>query len=145
MSLPKSQHLYKIDEYLALEREADFRHEYLDGIIYEMAGESPEHSLICTNIISGIHTQVKGTACAVFSPNMKIRAGKDRLFAYPDVSVVCGEPIFHDKHRDIITNPTVIFEVLSPSTEAYDRGYKSLLYRYNQSLKDYVLVSQKTP
>lgn len=132
--------------YLSLERFSEIRHEYLDGFVYAMAGESPEHSTICFNLAGSLHGQLNGTPCRGFSPNMKVRAGKKGLYAYPDLMVVCGEPAFHDKQRDVITNPTVIFEVLSRSTEAYDRGEKFLRYRTEiETLRDYILVSQDQP
>jgi Uma2 family endonuclease len=136
---------------LALEREAFERHEWLDGLIYAMAGESPQHSLISANLTITLGTQLKGKPCAVYSPNMKVysrlptESGLKGLFSYPDCLVVCGQPLFHDKHRDVLTNPGVVIEVLSPATELYDRGKKFLRYQQNQSLSDYVLVAQAYP
>jgi Uma2 family endonuclease len=138
-------------EYLALEREAEERHEWLDGLIYAMAGESPDHSIINTNLIRELSAQLRGTPCAVYSPNMKTRAqlgvslGLKGLFAYPDAMVVCGKPVFHDEYQDVIVNPKVIVEVLSPSTSRYDHEEKFERYRQNKSLTDYLLVSQKRP
>jgi Uma2 family endonuclease len=151
MSLPQSQPLYTVEEYLALEREAEERHEYLDGFIYAMAGESPNHGAICVNLTRIISTQLLGTPCQMFSKDMKVRSGpipKTRyttkgLFSYPDLLVVCGELQFHDKHQDVLLNPTVIIEVLSPSTEAFDRGQKFRRYRMHiPTLTDYIVVSQ---
>lgn len=151
MSLPQSQTLYTIEEYLALEREAEERHEYLDGFIYAMAGESPNHGAICVNLTRIISTQLLGTPCQVFSKDMKVRSGpipKTRyttkgLFSYPDLLIVCGELQFHDKHQDVLLNPTVIIEVLSPTTEAFDRGQKFRRYRMHiPTLTDYIVVSQ---
>jgi Uma2 family endonuclease len=139
------------EEYLALEREAEERHEWLDGLIYAMAGESPDHSIINANIIAELNIQLRGKPCAVYSPNMKTRAqllptaGMKGLFAYPDAMVVCGKPVFHDEHRDVIVNPKVIVEVLSPSTSRYDHEEKFERYQQNKSLTDYLLVSQKRP
>lgn len=133
-------------EYLTIERFTEIRHEYLDGFVYAMAGESPRHSIICYNLAGMTYAQLRGKPCQGFSPNMKARAGTKGLYAYPDLMIVCGEPAFHDEERDVITNPTVIFEVLSPSTEAYDRGEKFLRYRTHiESLQDYVLVAQDQP
>jgi Uma2 family endonuclease len=145
MSLPV-EHIYTADEYLALERDAETRHEFVDGMIYAMAGESPEHSVICTNLIRTVGTFLKGGSCTVFSPNMKVLSGKNKIFAYPDVIVVCGDPQYYDDKRDVLINPTVIFEVLSPSTEAFDRGEKFVSFRkFNRTLTDYILVSQHKP
>jgi Uma2 family endonuclease len=138
--------VFTTEEYLSLERFSEIRHEYLDGFVYAMAGESPEHSTIWFNLAGSLHGQLNGTPCRGFSPNMKVRAGKRGLYAYPDLMVVCGDPVFHDKQRDVITNPTVIFEVLSRSTEAYDRGEKFLRYRTEiETLQDYILVTQDQP
>jgi Uma2 family endonuclease len=151
MSLPKSDLLYTVEEYLARERAAEERHEYLDGLIYAMAGESPEHGAICTNLVGQLYSQLRGEPCQAFSKDMKVRSGplpKSRsatkgLFSYPDVVVVCGEPQFHDEYRDVLLNPRVIIEVLSPTTEAFDRGEKFLRYRtYLPSLTDYLVVAQ---
>ena len=151
MSLPQPQPLFAPDEYLAFERDSEERHEWLDGLIYEMAGESLAHSTICINLAITIGTQLKGKPCRALSPNMKVycRLPTDStlkgLFAYPDVTVVCGKPLFHDKHQDVLINPRVIVEVLSNSTERYDRSEKFVRYRQNESLTDYVLVSQDRP
>ncbi|MPY88241.1 MAG: Uma2 family endonuclease [Luteitalea sp.] len=134
-----------VADYLAFERGSDSRHEYLDGHIYAMAGESMEHSTINANLIVRLGVQLQGRPCQVFSPNMKVRTTPSGLYAYPDVTVVCGDPHLHDEHRDVLINPTVIIEVLSPSTEAYDRGEKFRRYRQIDTLSDYLLVAQKQP
>jgi len=151
MSLPQSQSVSTAEEYLELERAAFERHEWLDGLIYPLAGEGPQHSLIGSNIIAILGTQLRGKPCAVFSPNMKVYSrlssdmGLKGLFSYPDCTVVCGPPLFHDKHRDVLTNPRVVIEVLSPSTELYDRGKKFFRYLQNSSLTDYILIAQAYP
>ena len=132
-----------VEQYLQLERTSEIRHEFLDGLVYAMAGESPDHSTICFNLASAIGSQIRDKPGRGFSPNMKVRAGIGGLYAYPDLMIVCGEAKFHDEHGDVLLNPTVIFEVLSPSTEKYDRGEKFRRYRTEiESLQDYVLVSQ---
>jgi len=145
MSLPHAMPFFTPSEYLTLERQSEIRHEYLDGFVYAMAGESPAHSIICFNLAVVTGPQLKGTPCRGFSPNMKVRAGEAGLYAYPDLAVACGEPDFEDKHGDVLLNPTVIFEVLSRSTEAYDRGEKFERYKKIETLSDYVLVSQDQP
>ena len=125
------------------ERCSEERHEFIDGVVYAMAGESPDHSTICFNLNGIIHAQLTDKPCRGFSPNMKVRTGLGDLYAYPDLMIVCGEAKFHDQRGDVLLNPTVIFEVLSPSTEKYDRGEKFRRYRTQiDSLRDYVLVSQ---
>ncbi len=146
MSLPLAMPVVTTREYLDIERRSEARHEYLDGMVYLMAGESPAHSTICFNLAVIVGEQLRGTPCRGFSPNMKVRAGEKGLYAYPDLAVVCGEPVFHDEHGDMLVNPTAIFEVLSPSTAAYDRGEKSLRYRTQiETLQDFVLVEQGRP
>jgi len=135
---------YTPDEYLAAERESPVRHEYLAGRIYAMAGESLQHSQIGVNLIREVSQQLKGRECQALSPNMKVKTGDAGLFSYPDLTVVCGKPLFLDTNTDVLLNPTAIFEVLSPSTEAYDRGEKLFRYRnFIETLMDYVLVSQR--
>jgi Uma2 family endonuclease len=151
MSTPKAKLLITPEEYLAFEREAEERHEWRDGVIYEMAGESPQHSIINANVIASLNLQLRGRPCITFSPNMKIRsrvkpeARLKGLFSYADTMVVCGEPQFHDKYQDVITNPTVVVEVLSDSTKAYDRDEKFDRYAQNPSLKAYILIAQDRP
>jgi Uma2 family endonuclease len=143
-----------VEEYLALERGSEERREYLDGHIYAMAGESPEHGAICTNIGGQLYAQLRGKSCQVFSKDLKVRSGPapkrgqttKGLYSYPDLLVVCGELKFHDEHRDVLLNPSVIIEVLSPATEAFDRGEKWARYQtWLPELTDYVLVSQTKP
>ncbi len=145
MSLQRAMAVFTPDEYLELERLSEIRHEFLDGTVYAMSGESLAHSKICFNLYVAIGMQLRGTNCGGFSPNMKVRAGEAGLYAYPDLAVVCGEPTFHDRHKDVLLNPTVIFEVLSRSTQAYDRGDKFERYKSIETLRDYVLVSQDRP
>jgi Uma2 family endonuclease len=138
--------VFSPEEYLALERPSEVRHEYLDGLVYATAGESPEHSIICFNLAGAVGQKIDRQKCQGYSPNMKVRTSPSGLFAYPDLMIVCGEPIFHDDRRDVLVNPTIIVEVLSRSTEGYDRGEKSLRYRTNvSSLKDLVLIAQDRP
>lgn len=154
MSLPQTIARYTVEEYLALERGSEERHEYLDGQIYAMAGESNEHADITVNLVRELSSQLKGTPCRVWTKDSKVLSGPairsyksiKGLFSYPDIVVVCGEPRFLDKHRDVLLNPTLIIEVLSPSTESFDRGEKFWRYRTHlASLTDYVQVSQALP
>ena len=142
----KIKRLYSPEEYLELERAARDRHEFLDGVIYAMAGESIPHSRICMNLGAEVSNKLRGGLCEPFSPNMKFRTSNASLFSYPDLAIVWGEPQVHDIKKDVITNPKVIFEVLSPSTEKYDRTTKFMRYRMgNETLSDYILVSQDRP
>jgi Uma2 family endonuclease len=145
-------YLFTVEEYLAFERASDERHEYLDGVIYAMAGESPNHGTICTNLVGVVYAQLRGSPCRAFSKDTKVRWGpyrsqtREGLYAYPDLVIVCGAMHFHDQVQDVLLNPTVIMEVLSPSTEAFDRGTKFHRYRaWLPTLTDYVLVAQDRP
>lgn len=132
--------------YLEFERFAGERHEFLDGSVYAMAGESPNHNTICYNLAGISHRQLRGKRCRGYSPNMKVATNDSGLFSYPDLKIVCGQPVKYDNKSDVLTNPTVIFEVLSPSTASYDRGKKFLRNtNYIESLEDYILVSQDKP
>jgi Uma2 family endonuclease len=142
MALQESEFLFSPEEYLSFEREAEERHEYWDGRLYEMAGESPEHSTICVNLAGEVSTELKGKPCRAFSPNMKVRTSPTGKFLYPDLTVVCGEPVYHDGRRDVLVNPKAVFEVLSPSSEGRDRGRKFFAYQQIESLTDYLLVAQ---
>lgn len=134
------------EEYLEFERESDTRHEYLDGRVFAMAGESLSHSRICQNLAGETRNKLKGKPCESLSPNMKVRTSTASLFAYPDLTIVCDEPLLHDTKKDVLINPKVIFEVLSPSTEKYDRTTKFARFRMgNETLTDYILVSQDKP
>lgn len=154
MSLPRTIARYTVEEYLALERGSEERHEYLDGHIHAMAGESNEHADITSNLVGILNPQLKGTPWRVWTKDSKVLSGPairsyksiKGLFSYPDIVVVCGEPRFLDEHRDVLLNPTLIIEVLSPSTESFDRGEKFWRYRAHlASLTDYVQVSQALP
>ncbi len=146
MGLPKlkTKKTVTAEEYLAFERDSESRHEFLDGEVIAMAGESLSHSRVCSNILRESGNRLKGRPCEALSPNMKVRTSAASLYAYPDLTIVCGEPQFHDSKKDVLINPRVIFEVLSPSTENYDRTVKFQRYRMgNETLTDYVLVSQE--
>jgi Uma2 family endonuclease len=138
-------------EYLAGERAASNRHEYFDGEIVAMSGESLAHGIICQNIGGLLYAQLKGTPCFAVAKDTKVRSGlgvassrsTSGMFSYPDILVVCGDAEFFDDQSDVIVNPTAIIEVLSKSTESYDRGEKFQRYRtWNATFVDYVLVSQ---
>ncbi len=146
---------HTVAEYLKLERAADERHEYLDGEIFEMAGESDAHGIISTNLSGEFYLQLKGKDCQARIKDAKIKSGgfareigqsKKGMFSYPDIVVICGTVEYHDKRKDIILNPKVIIEVLSESTEIFDRNNKFTRYlMFNATLTDYVLVSQGEP
>lgn len=133
------------DEYLATEANAEFKSEYYDGEVFAMTGGSPQHSMICFNLIRRIGEAADQRDCIGFESNMKLEISPKNAFVYPDIMVVCGRPELAPGCTDAITNPTLIIEVLSPSTESFDRGKKFEYYRALPSLKEYVLVSQNRP
>lgn len=133
---------YTPEEYLALERAAEYRSEYLDGEIFAMSGASEAHNLIVGNIARHLGNQFEEGPCRVYTNDMRVRVSPNRMYTYPDVVAVRGPREFADDQGDTLLNPTVVFEVLSPSTEAYDRGEKFARYWRLASLTDYVLVAQ---
>lgn len=126
------------EEYLAWERQQEQKHEYFEGEVYAMAGGSPRHNRLSARITSVLETALGGR-CHVFSSDQRIRS-RERRYVYPDLSVVCGSPVI--EHDDVLVNPTIVIEVLSSTTEQYDRGLKWDGYQQLPSLTDYVLVSQ---
>lgn len=133
---------FAFEDYLAAEREADIRHEYVDGQVFNMVGATESHNIIVANITTLLVTQTKERPCRVYANDMKVRIEVADACKYPDVSALCGDRSFFDDSRDVLLNPSLIIEVLSNSTEAYDRGEKFALYRRIPSLKEYLLVSQ---
>lgn len=130
-----------IPDYLAFERHSETKHDYLDGEIFAMAGASREHNRITQNIATSLDTQLDERDCEVFANDMRVRTPRD-LFTYPDIIAICGPATFKDNEIDTLVNPTLIVEVLSSSTEAYDRITKLSHYRTIPSLREVILVSQ---
>ncbi len=128
------------EEYLAIERQAEHKSEYLDGEAVAMAGASYAHNLIVANVVGALWGKLRGTPCAVVPSDLKVQA-TTKLY-YPDTTVVCGEPRFLDDAQDVLVHPTLIVEVLSPATKNFDGGEKFMRYRAVESLADYVLVAQ---
>lgn len=130
------------EEYLALEQESESKHEYLNGEIYAMTGASRQHNIITLNVGTSLRIQARGKPCQVYPSDMRVKVRKTTLYTYPDVSVVCGKQDLEDTGTATLLNPTVIIEVLSPSTERYDRGRKFLHYQMIDALQEYLLVAQ---
>jgi len=131
-----------IEEYLENERNCEGRNEYRNGKTYALVGATYKHNLICGNIFTKLHSKLKNSNCKVLQVDMKVYIQDYNFFTYPDISVVCNKPLFLDKTNDTLLNPVVIFEVLSKSTESYDRGMKFSFYRKLSSLNEYILVAQ---
>lgn len=133
------------EEYLERERAAETKSEYYDGVIVAMAGASRQHDRITVNMLRHLSNQLDGTSCEPFSDDIRVSVPVCNRYYYPDASVVCGEAIFADSSVDTLTNPTLIVEVLSPSTAMNDRGDKFLCYQTLDSLQAYVLIAQDRP
>jgi Uma2 family endonuclease len=132
-------------EYLAREAESPTRHEWLDGVIYDMSGSTPDHAGLAAAVLGELGNQLRGKRCRVYTADLKVRVLATGLSTYADVSVVCGALEVDPDDRNAATNPVVVVEVLSDSSEAYDRGEKFGHYRRIPSLAEYVLVSQRSP
>jgi Uma2 family endonuclease len=130
------------ETYLALERASELKHEYRNGEMIPMTGASRWHNLIVGNIYAALHHQLRKRPCEVYPSDMRVKASSTGLYTYPDIVVVCGAPLLEDDYKDTLLNPSVIVEVLSKSTEGYDRGEKFEHYRTLATLTDYILVAQ---
>jgi len=133
------------EQYLEIERASETRSEFFNGRMYAMSGGSYNHVRIIGNLAFELRNAMKQRPCEVVTSDLRVRVSPCGLYTYPDVTVVCGEPEFADDQKDTLLNPVFIAEVLSPSTEAYDRGFKSAQYRKLESLQEYALISQAEP
>ena len=138
----REERFYTVEEYLGREESAQERHEYLGGRIYAMTGGTGKHAQLCMNVAGQLYAQLRGGPCRAYTSELMVRVERTGLHTYPDASALCGEPRFAGKHEQILLNPSVLVEVLSPSTEAYDHGEKFDHYRQLPSLREYLLVSQ---
>ncbi|NES21200.1 MAG: Uma2 family endonuclease [Symploca sp. SIO3E6] len=142
MQLIKQQY-YSTEEYLALEEEADYKSEYIDGEIFPMAGGSTNHNQIALNFSTELNFAFKKLDYRVFMSDVRLWIPQWRIYTYPDVMIVAGEPEYHNNRTDTITNPKIIIEVLSPSTKGYDRSKKFEKYRTIPTFEEYLLIDQK--
>jgi Uma2 family endonuclease len=132
------------EQYLEVERKAEYKSEYYQGVVYAMAGGSMVHCLIAGNLVSELRQAVKKRSCFVYSSDLRLRTPAG-LYTYPDIQVVCGDSLLADDQKDTLTNPSLVVEILSRSTEARDRGFKFSQYRMIESMQEYFLVSQQEP
>lgn len=130
------------EEYLVFERSSPLRHEFLQGQIVALAGASETHNLIVGNVFAAFHSQLRRCPCRVYPSDMWVKVERGSLYTYPDVVVVCGGPRFEDARRDTLLNPTLLVEVLSPSTESHDHWKKVQYYRTIETLAEYLLIAQ---
>ncbi len=134
---------YTVEEYLTMERASETKHEYYQGEIFAMSGASRKHNLISGNLITALNIQLRGQPCEVYGGDQRVKVSPTGLYTYPDLSIACSEPKFEDTGLETLLNPKLIVEVLSESTEGYDRGEKFAQYRTLESFEEYVLVSQQ--
>ena len=134
---------YTLEDYLGVEEMSGVRHEFVDGQIFAMAGGTPEHAALSASAVVLLGSKLRGKPCRPYSADLRIRVLATGLATYPDAAVICGEPVRDPSSPTHVTNPTVIVEVLSPSTEEYDRGEKREHYQQIEALREYVLISQK--
>jgi len=140
------QHRYTLEEYFELERTSEVKYEYWDGEVYAMSGASPEHEAVLVNVITHLRTQLRRRVCHVFSSNLRIKVPAAPPYRYPDLTALCGQPEYEVIGGvQALTNPTLIVEILSPSTEAYDRGDKFTDYKSIPSFGEYLLIAQHRP
>ena len=131
------------EEYLEQERKATEKHEYYQGEVFAMSGTSLEHVIISRNVMIELGNKLKGKSCQPFGSDLRMHIPPNTLYTYPDLSIICGKPELTDEHFDTATNPTVLIEILSPSTRNYDMGIKFKLYRDIPTLKEYILVDSE--
>ena len=136
--------IHTIQEYLEMERESVTKHEFYKGEIFAMAGASPRHNIISVNVLAALSINLRGKGCRPYSSDMRIHVPENTLFTYPDISIICGEVITSNEDEDTAAQPTVIIEILSPSTRNYDRGEKFMLYRAISALKEYILIDSES-
>lgn len=140
--LANKKKLISAEEYLETEKIAKYKSEYYRGETFAMSGASHNHNVIAVNIMASLHDSLRNSDCFVYTSDMKTEIEKDEYYVYPDVSIVCGDIEFADNRDDIVTNPVVIFEILSKSTKNYDKGPKFRAYQGIPSLRDYILIDQ---
>lgn len=148
MTMPATRRRYTVEQYLQHERDAlEERHEFRDGELVAMSGGTVVHSQIIANCLGEMRNRLKGKPCRAYDSNLRVRIARGRLYSYPDVTVICGQPIIDpdDRAGETVTNPQLVLEVLSPSTELYNRRTKFDRYRELESFRQYVLVSQESP
>jgi Uma2 family endonuclease len=138
------EHSYSLKQYLDLEKQSREKHEYFQGRVYQMAGGSPNHSLIASNLSHLLGNALEERPCRVYNSDLQIFVKSKDLVTYPDVSVVCGDLAYAEEDRNLVTNPLVIAEVLSPSTASYDQTTKFNLYKGLDSLEDYLLMDSRS-
>lgn len=146
MALPLKKHVYSLEEYAALEKASEERLEYFEGNIWSMAGASPTHEELVANLITELKNKLRGRGCRVFGSNLRVKVPVYKPYRYPDVTALCGEPVYEDFYGlQVLTNPALIVEILSPSTMGFDLTDKFTYYKSIESFSEYLLVAQDRP
>lgn len=135
---------YTVEEYLEMERASNVKHEYYQGEIFAMSGASPRHNRMFTNVFGKLCMQLEGCSCFPYGSDMRMHIPENTLYTYPDISIYCDDPDTIDDDDDNKSNPTVIIELLSPSTRTYDLGKKFELYKAIPTLKEYILIDTES-
>lgn len=143
MGLAQTENLYTPEDYLEMERKSEIRHEFIDGEIFEMAGAGKRHNQISANLIRLIGNQILDRDCNIYANDMRVRIASTDKYTHPDIVGICGEEDFEDENEDTILNPLLLIEILSKSTEAYDRGTKFEFYQTIESFNEYLLITQE--
>jgi Uma2 family endonuclease len=131
---------HTIEEYLEMENASDEKHEYYKGEIFAMSGAKYDHNVITSNLMTELGQKLKGKSCKPYGSDLRVYIERNTLFTYPDITIICGPPAFLNNDEWNVLNPSIIFEVLSPSTQSYDRGEKFKLYRDITTLEEYILI-----
>lgn len=140
----KQQHKYTLEEYIELEKNSEEKFEFRDGNVWSMAGASPEHEIIVVNVASELRNKLRGKPCKVFSSGLRVKVSTYAPYRYPDLTAVCGQPVYEElKGLQLLTNPNLIVEILSPSTKAFDLGEKFTYYKSIESFTEYLLIDQE--
>jgi len=135
---------FTAEEYLAMEKESEEKHEFFEGEVFARAGASARHNVIFSNTFIALGIKLKGNPCRPYGSDLRIHVAQNTLFTYPDISIICGEIVPSKLDEDTATEPSVLIEILSPSTKNYDRGGKFKLYRDIPTLKEYILIDSES-
>lgn len=145
-ALRKTQPNYTLEEYAELEKNSEERLEFFEGNVWSMAGASPNHEIIVVNLSAELRTKLRGRGCKVFGSNLRVKVPIYQPYRYPDVTAICEKPIYENFYGlEVLTNPALIVEVLSPSTESFDRSDKFTYYKSIESFTEYLLIAQDRP
>lgn len=145
-ALKKTQPRYTLEEYAELEKDSEERYEFYDGNVWSMAGASPKHEEIVSNMVTELKNKLRGRGCKVFGSNLRVKVPIYKPYRYPDITAICEQPVYENFYGlEVLTNPALIVEVLSPSTESFDLTDKFTYYKSIESFSEYLLIAQDYP